>query len=111
MGGLCQVQRAPPAIAQCPGTLPAAVQYLDSPARSPVGGSPRRAVALSSAPDLRRGRQCLSRCLACAWWQTSQCRSSYVMPLDGLRLAEFCSLSDGVSQGDYPPGFFHMEMF
>ena len=33
------------------------------------------------------------------------------MPLDGLRLAEFCSLSDGVSQGDYPPGLFYMEIF
>src|SRR5262249_56848434 len=99
MGGLYQVQRAPPAIAQCLGTLPAAGQYPDSPARFPVGGSPRLAVAPSSVPDLRRGRQYLSRCLVCTWWRTSQCRSGYTMLLDDLMLAEFCSLGNSVTHG------------
>jgi hypothetical protein len=33
------------------------------------------------------------------------------MLLDGLLLTEFRSLSNGVSQGDYSPGLFHMEIF
>jgi hypothetical protein len=32
------------------------------------------------------------------------------MLLDGLRLAEFRSLSNGVSQGDYQPGLFPVEI-
>ena len=33
------------------------------------------------------------------------------MLLDGLLLAEFRRLSNGVSQGDYSPGLFHVEIF